>query len=77
MAISRGMPVGPDPDAPTEPVQLPTTNLFALRGLLLTGRLTSEQEPVARRMLADAAAEAREAANNPAPPTPQLPGDAA
>ena len=59
-AQQMGLPVRPDPDAPPAPVEMPTDNLFALRGLLRTGRLTAAQQPVARRMLADAEAAARE-----------------
>ncbi|QWA26626.1 hypothetical protein KJK32_45380 (plasmid) [Streptomyces sp. JCM17656] len=54
------MAVHPESDAPSVPVTLPTENLFALRGLLQTGRLTPEQEPLARQKLADAAAAARQ-----------------
>lgn len=81
-ARRMGIPVLPDPDAApqgtAESVQLPTDNLFALRGLLMTNRLTAAQVPVVRRLLAEDEA-ARKASLSPTgTPTPNLPsGDAA
>ncbi|MEU8472709.1 hypothetical protein AB0F30_33330 [Streptomyces sp. NPDC029006] len=59
-AQRMGLPVTPDPVAPVGPVTLPTTNLFALRGLMVTGRLDEAQSSVVRQMLADAGAKARQ-----------------
>lgn len=89
MAIARGHRVVPDPDEQQQdPASiLPTTNVFALRGLLVTHHLTAEQERAARRFLADAdraqreeearqvLADAEQRQQNA--PTPILPGDAA
>lgn len=70
-AERMGLAPMPVQDAPP-PVELPTENVFALRGLLRLGRLTAEQERAARRFLADADAAARQTAH-----TDPTPGDAA
>lgn len=90
MAIARGHRVVPDPDEQQQedPASvLPTTNVFALRGLLVTHHLTAAQERAARLFLADAdrakreeearqvLADAEQRQQNA--PTPILPGDAA
>ncbi|WP_399559059.1 hypothetical protein OIA45_49130 (plasmid) [Streptomyces chartreusis] len=76
-AIRMGHAVRPESQAVApDPEAVPTTNLFALRGLLVTGRLTEGQAVTARRMLADAAKAAREAAGTPESTDPTT-GDAA
>lgn len=77
MAIRMGYRQ-PDPDPADVPeVTLPTDNLFVLRGLLVTNRLTREQAELARRKLAEGYRAAYEAESNPTPPTPSFPGGAA
>jgi hypothetical protein len=67
-AERMGLRTAPDPAAEAAAEVLPTENLFALQGLLVTGRLTPGQAAAARRRLADAAAAARET-------DPNTPGD--
>lgn len=78
IAIRRGLR-RPDPEpeavAPLLPKRL-TDHPRALRGMLMTGRLTGEQATAARAFLADLATKEREAADLNAP-TPEIPGDAA
>lgn len=76
-AERMGLRVRPEPKADeADPATLPTTNLFALRGLLHTGRLSPLQQHAARQVLADAAAAEQEAARIAQTADPN-PGDAA
>lgn len=76
MAVRMGV-AKPEPknEQTVDPAALPTQNLFALRGLLRTNRLTAPQAKAARQFLGDAEAAARQAANDPQHTDPT--GDAA
>lgn len=67
MAERMGLRRPEEKDAAT----LPTENVFVLRGLLHTNKLTPEQAATARQYLAEVARDARQ---NPTPPDVQLPG---
>lgn len=60
-AQRMGLPVRPDPDVMPADADLPTDNLFALRGLLITNRLTPAQAVTARKRLAAAERTAKQA----------------
>lgn len=60
-AHRMGLAVVPEPKAERTPEEiLPTMQPGVLRGLLYTGRLTTEQDKAARQVLAEVARAARE-----------------
>lgn len=64
----------PQEPADAERAALPTENVFALRGLLHTNRLTPEQASAARKYLAQVTIAARNSDLPNTPPDGQLPG---